>query len=286
VPYYVAALLSYQVSALATYGGWKAVAVHGGAVVLVTVVVVLAARYVVAIREVKSRETALRKEALSRAYTLCDRVLTWRIAQVNNAHCSSPDLLWALTASVSGLRQIVDAAHEALEGTYGNLDPERRIDFEVTFMTRSLADDQITIPAAANRDGRQPHSMLLRKSNPTLYETTVTATVFRENRPALHIIEDTARDDSYVELYPGQKKRIRSSIVFPVVSDLNELLGTIVAHCDQEGFFKHSHEGYWVDFFEIFAKRLAAESIKIRRLVQDGDAAAKAVVSSPIEPPY
>lgn len=142
----------------------------------------------------------------------------------------------------------------------------------MTFMTKSYGDGYITIPAAANRDGRAPRSMVLRAQNPQLYEDTVTASIYRASRPSPVIVEDTGTDAHYAELYAGQKQRIRSSIIYPVLSDSNELLGTLVVHCDRAGFFGSCKTKYWFDLFEIFAKRLALEKMKLDRLMAFGGA--------------
>jgi GAF domain-containing protein len=154
------------------------------------------------------------------------------------------------------------------EAAFGKgLTSEERIDFEVTFMTKSYRDGHITIPAYANKDGRAPRSMVLRAQHPEIYDSTVTAQIYREAGPTPHIVEDTAIAD-YNELYSGQKDRIRSSIIFPVLSDKNEVLGTLVMHCDKRGFFLKREQKYWRDMLEIFAKRIALQKARMDVLVQ------------------
>jgi hypothetical protein len=125
-------------------------------------------------------------------------------------------------------------------------------------MTKSYIDGFITIPAAANRDGRQPRSMVLRAKNPVIYDDTVTAQVYEETRPRPHIIADTEGEgEDYAELYDDQKERIQSSIIYPVLSDTHELLGTLVVHCNKKDFFSSADARYWTDLLEVFEKRLA-----------------------------
>ena len=40
----------------------------------------------------------------------------------------------------------------------------------------------------------------------------------------------------YAQLYPGELERLQSSVIYPILSDTNELLGTLVVHCDKTGF--------------------------------------------------
>src|SRR5260370_40590503 len=60
-------------------------------------------------------------------------------------------------------------------------------------MTRSYVDNEITIYASQNPDHRSPRSLLLRKNDKNIYDRTVTAEVYREVRPEIHIIEDTSK---------------------------------------------------------------------------------------------
>ena len=135
-------------------------------------------------------------------------------------------------------------------------------------MAKSYVDGYITIPACANRDGRAPRSMVLRQRDNQIYDKTVTAALYRDDRPCIRIIEDTASHEAkYEELYPKETERIRSTVVFPVLSNTNVLLGTMVAHCDRTNFFRHRDEKYWTDLFEIFAKRLALVKLKLDLMV-------------------
>ncbi len=131
-------------------------------------------------------------------------------------------------------------------------------------MTKSYIDGYITIPASANKDGRSPLSMVLRKAQPKIYENTISASIYRETRPNVKIIEDTSNQKfGYEVLYAHQLDRIKSSIISPVFSDTNELLGTLVVHCDLINFFKYDKLKYWTNLLEIFAKRLAFEKAKL-----------------------
>jgi GAF domain-containing protein len=76
----------------------------------------------------------------------------------------------------------------------------------------------------------------------------------------MRIISDTADPrSSYAEIYSDQRQRIRSSVVYPILSSEYELLGTLVLHCDRTAFFLEEDRKFWRDFCELFAKRIALE---------------------------
>jgi GAF domain-containing protein len=235
--------------------------------VIVMGLAVVVFRYARVVRAELDEERKTREHAFTAAYTAMDHVVARQIERVRT--CSSTERFYsALVASPESLQAIVDAAYNTFEGAFGQFVPgSDRIDFEVTFMTKSYNDGGITIPACANRERRAPRSMLSRKNNPTLYDRTVTAQVYREPRPLVHIIEDTARDN-YNAVYPNQTARIKSSVVMPVLSDCNELLGTLVVHCDRVRFFTRDDERYWSDVLEVFAKRLALIKARLDALVR------------------
>ncbi|HEV7378031.1 MAG TPA: GAF domain-containing protein [Pyrinomonadaceae bacterium] len=265
IPFYFAALLSHIVAESAKLNQPYRLALHAAIFIVLLTSVVFISRYTSIIRDTAKREIEERRAALMHAYTFIDRV---EVKQFEDLHLQTnleDNFIEAFVTSLGLLQRVVEATYSTFEAAFGkSLGNEERIDFEVTFMTKSYADGEITIPAYANREGRAPRSMLLKATTPNIYATTVTSVIYREVRPSMHIIEDTlSREADYHELYPEQKRRIRSSIVYPVLSDRNELLGTLVVHCDKANFFRHHHEKYWTDMLEIFAKRLAIVKAKM-----------------------
>ena len=201
------------------------------------------------------------KDTISHAYVQVDRLLSHRSAEIENSSGDSALLASRLSYSLTNVKSIIDTAYNIFESVYGRSAlPEKRIDFEVTFMTKSLKDGKITIPSAANREQKQPISMIMRNENTYIYDSTITAAIYEMDRPRMQIISDTSKEN-YAELYKDQKKRIRSSVVFPVLSNNNRLLGTIVVHCDRSGFFDTRDAKFWESLLEIFAKRIAIETI-------------------------
>lgn len=285
IPFYFAAYLSHSITETAKIGGNLAVGVHAVTfIVLLTAVVFVARSVATAYGELKNKEQS-RIAVRLHGYSQLDRLVSCNIQSVNASSPDSGNFVETLVASRQHIQEIVQAAYAAFESAYGQAArTEDRIDFEVTFMTKSYKDRHITIPACANRDGRAPRSMVLRRDKVDIFENTVTAAVYREARPIMHIVEDTADPRAnYHELYPEQNKRIRSSVVFPVLSDTNELLGTLVVHCDKKGFFQREDEKYWTDILEVFAKRLALTKTKLDKLDKLAKAESAGSIQIPVE---
>lgn len=264
VVFYFAALLSTWISQLwQGPDAWLKVGIHGVIFVFVaTVFLFIADRFKAtraAIRSQKEHE----RNALAAAHAHCDRVTSSIIGRIA-PHSSPAQFIELYCGSVDVIREFVKAAYLTFSDSYGNgSDPMSRINFEVTFMTLSYRDQKITIPACANRDNRHPRSMVLRSSKPDIYENTETAKIYAAPRPEPVIVNDTKQFPKYSELYPGELDRLRSSIIYPVLSDKNELLGTVVTHCDKAGFFDSTRSKYWFELLEVFAKHIAVEKRKL-----------------------
>jgi len=266
--FYFGAYLSTSISNAAILPSNYGLAIHATVFVVLLFIVVFLSRAIERRLHQLEQEKELEKTTISRAYALCDKILTERSHRLESDGNKDTRLLEQLGLSIKNIQGFIDSAYNTFESTYGKSSiSSDRIDFEVTFMTRSFVDSYITIPAAANRDGRQPRSMILRKDNPDIYSNTVTASVYKMTSPHMVIIEDTSNPISqYQELYPSQTDRIKSSLIYPVFSNQNRLLGTIVVHCDKNGFFKHDKKKYWVDMLEIFSKKIAYEVLKIEAM--------------------
>ncbi|HYG35087.1 MAG TPA: GAF domain-containing protein [Clostridia bacterium] len=206
----------------------------------------------------------LDRDALNAAHAHCDRVISGRIGQVTEKYESPASFLERFCASTSAIQAYVRAAYLTFEDKFGNgSDPLQRINFEVTFMTMSYKDNHITICACANRENRAPRSMVLREKDRDIYKHTETAKIYAAARPEPIIVGNTSQAKGYAELYAGELARLCSSIIYPVLSDKNELLGTIVVHCDRPNFFSAERNKYWFELLEVFAKRIALEKRKL-----------------------
>jgi GAF domain-containing protein len=257
---------------------WK-LGMHASIFIVTSIIVVAIMGYFSATKEkieCERREKArlieqrkqLERDALASAHAHCDRVLSEIIGSVEECPNNDNIFINRYCASLESIRSYVKAAYLTFEDKFGQgSDPLERVNFEVTFMTLSHKDAAITIPACANRDNRSPRSMVLRVKQRDIYKDTETARIYSAPRPEPVIISDTSNEAKYSELYPGELSRLRSSIIYPVLSDKNELLGTLVLHCDKAKFFDASMGKYWYELIEIFAKRIALEKKKIDMLV-------------------
>ncbi|KQC10447.1 MAG: hypothetical protein APR54_03145 [Candidatus Cloacimonas sp. SDB] len=265
IPFYFAAYLSYSVSEIGKQGDTKAFLFHAVIFIILLIMIFFISRYLTTIRESLHKERSDRQAALLHAYTNVDRLVVSKLVNINNGNINENKFVETFVTSIKDIQNLVEATFNTFETAFGQSSTiEARVDFEVTFMTKSYLDGEITIPACANREGRAPRSMIHRTTNHKIYENSITATIYREPRPSMHIIEDTNSGKvSYQELYPGETKRIKSSIVFPVLSNANELLGTLVVHCDKSSFFKCENEKYWHDLLEIFSKRMALHKMQM-----------------------
>ena len=284
IVFYLAALLSTWVSQLweGPYAGIR-VGIHGIIFVLVATVFLLLVGRFKATRAAMRSQKEHERDAIASAHAHCDRVVSYIIGRIA-PHGSPAEFIELYCGSVNVISEFVKAAYLTFLDSYGGgADPMTRINFEVTFMTLSYRDQKITIPACANRDNRQPRSMVLRLADPDIYKNTETAKIYGSPRPGPVIVNDTKHFDKYAELYPGELERLRSSIIYPVLSDKFELLGTLVAHCDEAGFFDATRSKYWFDLLEVFAKHIAVEKRKLDVLT---GVAGALNLPLPVPPPF
>jgi GAF domain-containing protein len=248
----------------------KVVRLVGGAFVI-AVAVALERLISGAARQAREESESL-DEALSYAHSVADQLVTDEVRLFEQAPLlHHGDCKSCVDRSIDRSRRRIDSLIRGLYQLFEARFAEsrratERIDFEVTFMARSYRDQGITIPFHSNRRGRRPQSMDERQNNPKIYETTITAELYRSDNPQMRIIEDTNAGEEYKELYPSQKKRILSSVVFPVRSARNELLGTLVVHCNRKGFFRASSARFLEELLEIFAQRIAFEKLTLDQL--------------------
>lgn len=271
IPFYGGALLSYYITEVAALKQPVVLGVHAAVFVFFIACLVFVLRYAQFVREQLREEEKNRASAITRAYTFMDEMTVKRLAALQDKDALGAHFIEVYVTSVSCIQHIVQSAYQTFEASFAH--PERqdkRVEFEVTFMTKSYRDGGITIPCWANRDARRPRSLIERENNAHVFENTVTAEVYREaerdHNPHMHIVADTSKDEHYHEVYPEQKKRIKSTIVYPVLSDRYELLGTLVVHCDEAEFFKITDQKYWSEVLEVFAKNIALAKARMDRL--------------------
>lgn len=180
------------------------------------------------------------------------------------------------------LQNIQSAVNKCYDFFYssfgGNKILIEEIKFEVTYMTLSYIDSKITIPCSCNKEKRTPTSMLMRPKNPDLYQNTVTAEIYKEYndhcKPSFKIIENTVQEAAsskkYHFVYENQKDRIKSSVVLPVLSHKNELLGTLVVHCNSSYFFKEEQRLFWYEILQLFASEIGKNKLLLDTVVTKG----------------
>lgn len=188
----------------------------------------------------------------------------------NNSYDKKAIQEWVL----EGMQLAVENCYDFFYTSFGGgVRLIEEIKFEVTYMTSSYKDGEITIPCSCNREGRTPTSMLMRSSNPNIYDNTVTAEIYNEYKehckPTFKIVENT--ENNYNFIYDNQKNRIKSSIILPVLSHRSELLGTLVVHCNLKEFFKEQQRDFWYEIMQLFASELGMYKLLLDRVVEKGD---------------
>ena len=262
--FYLGSILEQHAQGIASEQSLSAQSVR--TIFIFIVVVIVMAVYFFFSRIVKDLEleSTKRKEMFSYSLSLLDQLISEKIDlasdpdqhQYNCRECTER----IVKKCNDQIQNLVELLFQLFESQYGESHlVDTRVEFEVTFMTLSYMDNKLTIPASANRHGRSPISMLRRKVNHDVYSDTISARIYSSGYPETCLIEDAAEDKDYKEIYKGQKKRIRSSIVFPVRSSKNELLGTLVVHCDKPKFFRKSDIHVWNELLEVYSKRIALE---------------------------
>ena len=266
LPFYLTAVLAYFVRQ--GLDDKKLLGAYSGVTLLLLLILFLFRRYIEIRLDEDRRITERQRNSIGQAHNFSDELVAQGCEvlraglHVYQLRTDGTLLFQAAIASVHQINQIVERLYLVMEALYSDAhDFVHQINFEVTFMTKSYRDKEITVLSWRNRDRRAPRSLDLRNSNPTIYANTVTAELYLAARPEAVIISDAAGDSRYHEIYPGQKQRIRSSIVYPVLSDNNVLLGTLVVHCDSPGFFKSDDKIYWAVLLEIYAKRIAYQKL-------------------------
>lgn len=261
IPVLINAVITYylKLSLDQTYRSQLAVAVC--AFIVFTVI----RRYVQLKAELLDRASDRQRNALGQAQESLDAITASRLSELHDhflnytegTETNGKALLEVVLGSLPHIQKLVDSLYQVMQAQFGRAGNSiEEIDFEATFMTRSYRDHEITIYAHQNRDHRAPRSLLQRDRDPLCYRETVTAEIYGQTKPEMRIVSDTSTEP-YAEVYSGQRERIRSSIVYPVLSDRNELLGTIVVHCNEPGLFKSEDARFWRKLLELYSKRIA-----------------------------
>ena len=167
IPFYFAAYLSYSVAETMKKdtSPFLLLLFHATIFIVMLTCVIFIFRVFSLYRDQLKMESEKVKENLLHSYSICERTITEKISFVSSCDNLRENFLEAFITSLKYIQNIVDSLYQSLESEFGKaFSNNERIDFEVTFMTKSYIDGNITIPASANKDGRTPYSMLIRRS--------------------------------------------------------------------------------------------------------------------------
>jgi GAF domain-containing protein len=177
------------------------------------------------------------------------------------------ELRCVLICDLDRINRLITAAWEVVNSHHNiSVDSTERLNFEITLITPSLDDEELTIASWCNRDNFRPKSLLLKTAGEkNIYSRTEAAKMIDKRVTRTRVIEDTAAPtENYEALYDDQKARIRSSVLHPILSPKSEHLAVLVLHCDRTGFFRVTDERYWRELFLVFAPSIALELERIK----------------------
>ncbi|HEY8225907.1 MAG TPA: hypothetical protein VIG25_11550 [Pyrinomonadaceae bacterium] len=209
-----------------------------------------------AIADARERVTALSVEQLAQ----CDKVMEKERVTID-------ELRSVLICDLERISGLIKAAWEVVNSHHNiSTAATERINFEMTLITASLRDSELTIASWCNRDNIRPKSLGLRaEGEKEIYRRTEAAKMITRRGMETLVIEDTSDPATdYEALYEGQKTRIRSSVLHPVLSPKGQHLGVLVLHCEREDFFRNEDCRYWHELFSVFAPSIALELERIR----------------------
>src|SRR5688572_5788469 len=113
-PFYAAALLSYEVAAIAAYSRPRAVALHAVVFTVLCTVVVFVHRYISFVVEEARRRPETFRKAIANAYTLTDRAVTRDIERLCS-HESSLDIAHTAAYHLKHIEDLVSAGYNTFE---------------------------------------------------------------------------------------------------------------------------------------------------------------------------
>jgi hypothetical protein len=144
IPFYFAALLSFLVSQSVKLSRPYTLGLHATVFIVLLTMVVFLYRYASVVRGEAQRQVEERRAALFHAYTFIDRVEIRRFEDLKAQPTAEAHFIEAFVVSRLSLQRIVEAAYYTFEAAFGKTIGWERIDFEVTFMSKSYSDGEIT----------------------------------------------------------------------------------------------------------------------------------------------
>lgn len=230
--------------------------------IIAVAVVGFASRYLSALRY---RYTSSRAEAIEFVHSQLDRLASEDQRAIERV--SEPRRMCLPSAPMLSIDYLVRSVFDFLNSKYQNeAVPGEKIYFEAVCMSKSYLDGQITICSWANSADSMPTSLIMRQTQPNIYDRTVTADIYREasmKRPEPRLISDTESDPNYVQLYPKQHQSIRSTIAYPIMCSSARLMGALVVTANRSNLFRQADRDFWFSVLNLYERRIARELVRL-----------------------
>lgn len=160
-------------------------------------------------------------------------------------------------------------------------DEERFIDefcLTVNFMTESYLysykDDEgvshpsITIAAWRNFNcNKEPSGRNALGREPKIYAQTEAAKMYGEPKKEIKIISST--EQAQITMNKEDAHKMQSMVIAPVLSQNNKLIGTLVAHCNEENFFNENNKAFFNTILKIFTESIKKDKALLDALMLD-----------------
>jgi hypothetical protein len=217
-------------------------------------------------KDMKEKDRRVIEDARERITKLTLQQLTHCDAIMESENVPIDQFRSIFICEIERINSLVAEAWEVVNSHHNVSDsPTERINFELTLITPSIRDSELTVASWRRRDNRRPLSLLKRdEGKKDIYQRTEAAKMMANNITDTRIIEDTSvPSENYESLYDGQKERIRSSVLHPILSPKSKPLGVLVLHCEIKEFFKVADRRYWHELLSVFAPSIALEIERI-----------------------
>lgn len=185
------------------------------------------------------------------------------------------------------IQNTLEACYSSIHDYHSNClaDDSQRIadkfDLTVNFMTESYIysykDDDgnsrpaITIAAWKNFNcNKEPSGRHALSSDPQFYLNTEAAKMYYGGyKKEITIISST--EESRITINKDDVFKMQSMVVAPVLAQSNELIGTLVIHCNEENFFQESNKAFFDTLLKIFTESIKKDKVLLDALMQNKD---------------
>lgn len=210
-----------------------------------------------------------------------ERLLNESIALNNNCltHRALAEICYKnIQNAIGACFDSIQDYHDSLEN-----DPQKRLtdtfNLTVNFMTESYIYSyekknktipSITIAAWRNfNSDKEPSGRGMLAENPQFYANTEAAKMYYgEYKKEIKIISST--EQANITINKEDVYKLQSMVIAPVLSQSNKLIGTLVAHCNEENFFQESNKAFFDTLFKIFTESIKKDKVMLDALMKDG----------------